>query len=208
MFEAITFDLMLENIRENSINSDTIGILLARPKSDAGESIINNLPYYHHRSGYNINFYLPGYGAFWHEMYPDEIDVVKIEGNQWSFSNQKFVEFISCIEGKSQWKYSGESELLLVEFRNYFFSFSNVLRFHLDAMLRDGVVPSINAFFEGLFREISRGRSLSQISGAAGVKTLGQVTVESVMEVLPSFFGGFIKKGKHYIVHDYSINSL
>ena len=44
MLEAITYALMLENIKENSVKADTIGILFARPKSEAGRGIVESLP--------------------------------------------------------------------------------------------------------------------------------------------------------------------
>lgn len=204
MFEAITYNLMLENIQENELVEDTIGILFARPKSSAGRGIIESLPYYHHRSGYAINFYLPGYGAYWHGVYPDETNVVKINDIQWSFSNQKYAEFVADIEKNSQWKYSGESELMLVEYRNRMLDFSNVLRFNLDAMLRDKAIPSINVLLENLFREATKRKNVTQISDISGAKTLGQVTVESILGVLPDFFCGLIKQERHYIVKDYS----
>lgn len=204
MLEALTYKLMLENINENKVEVDTIGILLARPKSESGKSIIENLPYYHHRSGGNINFYLPGYGAYWHGEYPDETNVVKIEGIQWSFSNQKYAEFVADIEKNSQWKYTGESELLLIEYQNHSLDFSNVLRFNLDAMLRDQAISSVNMFFENLFREVSKKKSVTKISDKFAIKTLGQVTIESILGALPSFFSGTIKKERHYIVCDYA----
>lgn len=207
MFEAITYDSMLENINENDISADAIGILLARPKSEAGKNIVDSLPYYHHRSGKSINFYLPGYGAYWYGICPDEIDIVKIDGIQWSFSNQKYVEFVNDIEKNSRWKYSGESELLLIEYKNGFLDYSNVLCFNLDAMLRDKTISSINMFFEGIFRETSKRKSVTQISDISGLKTLGQVTIDSVLEAMPSFFSGAIRKERHYLVKDYTMAS-
>lgn len=56
--------------------------------------ILNSLEYYHFRTGHSINFYLPGYGAYWtEEEYPDGKVVTEIAGVKWSFSNQRFVEF-------------------------------------------------------------------------------------------------------------------
>lgn len=204
MLEAIAYDSMLENIKENSVKADTIGILFARPKSEAGKDIVDTPPYYHHRSGQSINFYLPGYGAYWYGAYPDETNVVEIDGTQWSFSNQKYVEFIDSLEKNSNWEYSGESELLLVEYRNHLLDYSSVLRLNLDAMLRDEAIPSINMFFEGIFREATKRKSVTQISDISGLKTLGQITIDSVLEAIPSFFSGVIKKERHYVVKDYS----
>jgi len=206
MLEAITYNAMIENIREHEIEQDTIGILLTRPTSKAGKDIVETLPYYHHRSGKSINFYLPGYGAYWYGAYLDEKNVASIDGAQWSFSNQKYVEFIEALEEHSKWTYSGESELLLVEYTGGKLDYSNVLRFHLDAMLRDGAIPSVNVFFESIFRYASRQRTPMQISSITGLKTFGQVTIDSILAGLPKLFSGVIKKERHYLIRDYTIS--
>lgn len=64
MLEAITYQNMLRDISSNQIKNDTIGILITRPDLEAGKSILNSLNYYHYLSGNNVNFYLPGYGAY------------------------------------------------------------------------------------------------------------------------------------------------
>lgn len=204
MLEAITYEAMLENIQEHDTEQDTIGILLTRPASQTGKDIVRTLPYYHHRSGKSIHFYLPGYGAYWHGVYPDEENVAKIGGAQWSFSNQKYVEFIEALEGHSRWKYSGESELLLIEYVNGKLDYSNVLKFHLDAMLRDEAIASVNVFFESIFRYASQQASLTQVSDINALKALGQVTMDCILAELPRFFRGAIKKERHYLVNDYS----
>ena len=204
MLEAITYSSMLENIRENKTVRDTIGFLLSRSTSNAGRDIIDALPYYHHRSGRSINFYLPGYGAYWYGAYPDEKDVAMINGTQWSFSNLKYVEFIDALEKHSRWEYSGESELLLIEYSNGKLDYSNVLRFHLDAMLEDKAISSVNAFFEDIFRHAMKQRSLTQISDITGLKTLGQITIDCVLAELPGFFNGVIKRERHYLINNYA----
>ncbi len=204
MLEAITYEDMLKHLRGYEIQQDIIGILLARPTSHAGKDIVEALPYYHHRSGEKIHFYLPGYGAYWHGVYPDEQNVVRIDGVQWSFSNQKYVEFVQALESRSRWRYSGESELLLLEYANDKLDYSNVLRFHLDAMLRDKAIPSIHVLFEHIFRYAAQQKNLIQISDTASFKTLGQETMEYILAQLPTFFDGIIKKGRHYLIRDYA----
>ena len=203
MLEAIIYDSMLKNIEEHKIEQDTLGILLTRPTSKAGKDIVETLPYYHHRSGKSINFYLPGYGAYWYDVYPDKENVTMIGDVQWSFSNQKYVEFIEALEEHSKWKYSGESELLLIEYTNGKLDYSNVLRFHLDEMLRDEAIPSINVFFENIFRYASQQKSLTQLSDITGLKTVGQVTMDCILGELPKLFSGALKKGRHYLTYNF-----
>ena len=81
MINALSYKEMIEKINENylsiGIRNDYIGILITRPDLDSGESILNSLNYYHHLTGPAVNFYLPGYGAYWGDNYPDKVIVAK-----------------------------------------------------------------------------------------------------------------------------------
>lgn len=74
MFDALTYQIMLEEIKENTrkygILDDTIGILVTRPDLPTGNDILNSLEYFHFRTGKSVNFYLPGYGAYWPKDIP------------------------------------------------------------------------------------------------------------------------------------------
>ncbi|MFR5152102.1 MAG: hypothetical protein ACLTER_23630 [Ruminococcus sp.] len=153
MLEAMTYQDMLsdinKNARKNGIINDTIGILITRPDLPTGKQIMNSLEYFHFRTGKSVNFYLPGYGAYWTKYdYPDGIVVTRINGVEWSFSNEMFVSFIQNLEHYSKWQYSGESELLLVELKDNVLSYQNTMQFHLDNMLRDRVIGSIPQFLK------------------------------------------------------------
>lgn len=142
MFDALTYQEMLKEIKKNSekygITNDMVAILITRPDLATGKDILNSLEYYHFRTGHSINFYLPGYGAYWtEEEYPDGKVVTEIAGVKWSFSNQRFVEFIEDMEKYSKWRYSGESDLIFAEVKNGRLSYERAMEFHLDNMLRD-----------------------------------------------------------------------
>ena len=125
MLEAVTYQEMLRDINNNQVKEDTIGILITRPDLEVGKSILCSLNYYHHVTGNNLNFYLPGYGAYWYGTYPDGQVVSKINGTEWSYSDKMFVGFIEDLEKYSTWKYSGESELLMLKYKNGTLSFSS-----------------------------------------------------------------------------------
>lgn len=65
MFDALTYQKMLKEIKKNSekygITDDMVAILITRPDLATGKDILNSLEYYHFRTGRSINFYLPGY---------------------------------------------------------------------------------------------------------------------------------------------------
>ena len=56
MLEAITYQDILNYIKNNRLRDDTIGILITQPDLDTGKSILKSLNYYHHLSGENMNF--------------------------------------------------------------------------------------------------------------------------------------------------------
>ena len=127
MIDAITYEDMLECIDNQNQPEDIVGILITRPDLNTGNEIVKSLNYYHHLTSHNINFYLPGYGAYWNpEKYPDMNAVTTIDGIKWYFSNKAFVEFVETLECKSSWQYTGESELLLIPYHNKTLDFSEV----------------------------------------------------------------------------------
>ena len=160
-----------------------------------------SLEYFHFRTGKSVNFYLPGYGAYWTKYdYPDGIVVTRINGVEWSFSNEMFVSFIQNLEHYSKWQYSGESELLLVELKDNVLSYQNTMQFHLDNMLRDRVIGSIPQFFETLFRVCANKDSLQQISNIFGQKTVKHVSMEFVLSNVPSGLRKLFTEEKYFCV--------
>ena len=205
MYEALTYQIMLEDISDNikkyGILNDTIGILVTRPDLPSGKSILNSLEYFHFRTGKTLNFYLAGYGAYWpNSEYPDGKIVSVIDGVNWSFSNQKFVQFISELEKYSKWSYSGESELLLIELKNGILSYKNVMLFHLDNMIRDILIQSIHLFFEQLFRICANKETMNQISNALGNNKLKQISKEKILENIPLEMGKVFMQQKYFSV--------
>lgn len=205
MFDALTYQEMLKEIKKNSekygITDDVVAILITRPDLATGKDILNSLEYYHFRTGHSINFYLPGYGAYWtEEEYPDGKVVTEIAGVKWSFSNQRFVEFIEDMEKYSKWRYSGESDLIFAEVKNGRLSYERAMEFHLDNMLRDKAIISVNQFFEKIVRIGQEGRSMNQIGNKLGIDKGKQVVFDALLEKMPMHMGDVIKQEKYFCV--------
>lgn len=210
MFDALTYQMMMEeindNVRRHGILDDTIGILVTRPDLPTGKNILNSLEYFHFRTGKSVNFYLPGYGAYWPKTdYPDGKIVTVIDGVNWLFSNQMFAQFIFQLEKYSKWQYSGESELLLVELKNGILSYENMMQFHLDNMIRDNVIQSVYQFFEQLFRICSDKETLNQISNAFGIDKLKQISKEKLLEKMPLDIGNVLKQEKYFCIKNMQV---
>lgn len=210
MFEALTYQIMLREISENvekyGILNDRIGILITRPDLPTGKNILDSLEYFHFRTGKSLNFYLPGYGAYWpNSEYPDGKVVTTIDGVNWSFSNQMFAQFISELETYSKWSYSGESELLLIELNNGILSYKNVMVFHLDNMIRDNVIKSMYSFFEQLFRICLDKETLDQISNSLGYNKLKQLSKKKTLNSFPFGLGKVFMQEKYFCVRNMQI---
>lgn len=203
MLEAITYQEMLRNIKNNEIENDTIGILITRPDLECGRNILNSLNYYHHASGNNINFYLPGYGAYWGENYPDKQIVTTIDGIKWAYSDQMFVKFVEDLEKYSKWKYSGESELLMLEYQNGKLNFDAVMCFRLDNMLQDKVINSVSSFFQRLFRIADNGRPLEQIRNTFGKQQFIQMSKLIIKDNIPEVWQDIVTQEKYFFVKNY-----
>ena len=55
------------------------------------------------------------------------------------------------------------------------------MQFYLDKMIRDGVIYSVDQFFEELFRICKDKDSLNQISNAFGMNKEKQVSIDKIL---------------------------
>ena len=207
MYDALTYQEMLKEIecyaQKYNIINDTIGILVTRPDLPTGKDILHSLEYFHFRTGKSINIYMPGYGAYWPETdYPDQREVVEINGVKWYFSNEKFVQFIEDLEKYSKWEYSGESEFLLIELKDGRISYQCILQFYLDNMLRDGAIISIHQFFEKIMRVCNETSVVNRISNIMCIEKAKQITMDKLLEKMPSDMGRIFKQEKYFCVRN------
>ena len=203
MMDALTYEKMIKDINENieihGLYNDKIAILITRPNLETGKQILENLEYYHFRTGKSINFYIPGYGAYWGDEFTDKQAVTTINGTKWYFSNEMFVKFIDDLENITKWKYSGESELLIIELKEGVLKYDDVLHFNLDSMIEDGKINSINTFIEDLSHLTREGKCICQISDNLGIKDLNSGIVGTLLEKYKKIFTNI----KYYSVKNY-----
>ncbi|QPI68550.1 hypothetical protein IR194_04470 [Exiguobacterium sp. PBE] len=203
MLEAICFEDVLNDIRKKrDTKTQIIGILIANPGTEfVRENILNRISQFHHRSGESMNFYFPGYGAYWHDSIPDSENVCKIDSIQWSFSNKLYSDFIFHLEEVSKYSYSGETELLLLEISGNELRFDNVLVFWLDRMVADGVIYSVSNFFEEIFKITKSGSSIFSLSDTLALRGIGGSMLDLVEMKLPI---RKLMKGKHFLIADFT----
>lgn len=105
----------------------------------------------------------------------------------------------------AKWKYSGESELLLIPYHDEMLNFSKVGVFHLDAMLNDGTISSVSSFITGLSRCLKRDNSVTDITARGAVKCVAKTVIDEIMDKIPTYISKSLSKGKHYLCRDFSL---
>ena len=86
-----------------------VGLLFARPSAPSAKDEINpNLPYWHARTGKNINIYCAGFFESWNPGEAAGGDLLA------AFDNRHFNELREEIEQRCKWRYSGSVDLILL----------------------------------------------------------------------------------------------
>lgn len=205
MIDALKYEDMLKTIEiKNGKNRKAIGILLGHPNdSFVRDNILNKIDYYHKRSRENINFYFPGYGAYWNDCYPDAVDVCTIDYTKWSFSNARYCEFIDVLEKNSKWQYSGETELLIVDYFNGTLDFQNMMVCWLDRMVADKVVYSPANFFETIFRNFKTEKTTYDFSDCMSFDRVKETIVDLIKQSAPFQLGKIFDDTQYFITRNY-----
>lgn len=186
-----------------------VGILFCHPENSLGkEEIISHLNFFHHYSATDIDFYCVGYGAYWSfEDYPDHKEVMEIDRTKWLFSDKAFSDVIKEIENKTSWKFSGETELILLDTSKKNIdklNFDSAIVCNLEIMKKDKAFSSVRNFFMQLFHENQSKNDLNSwsISDRLGVKTATGAIVESILNALPLKLGSLYKKTNHLAIRN------
>ncbi|MFP5115965.1 hypothetical protein ACSU64_27010 [Bacillaceae bacterium C204] len=206
--EAISYDHLVNDLQGKGKNDRALGILIGNPNCEfVKNNIINKIAEYHHRSNYGIDFYFPGYGTLWgglYGLYPDVENVCKIKGEVWAFSTQSFCEFIDKLEDCSIWKYSGETELIILNFKNGELDFSEVLVFWLDRMVKEDVISSPSNFFQDIFRMFKHNASIERIRDKLSFNQLGTTIINSIKNSIPYKLGKIYDDAKYFCTRNLS----
>lgn len=197
---------------EENRNSKLVGILFAHPATAIAQSeIVRHLPHFHLRSGDAVDFFCVGYGAYWPpQHYVDQEALVKIDGVDWLFSDQAFSEVIDELESETRWKYSGETELLLVsavkdDSGTISLEYENAIVCNLEAMAKDNAFSSVRVFFTDLIRYAKSHSSTNSAWGLSddrGIAIGKSALKEAVLSLLPKNLKESYKKAEHYAVRN------
>lgn len=218
MLPAIKYKDLIKNLSDAFIccrNPDSpcrirmVGLVFAPPQSPlAKDQIIPQLNDWHYRSGKNIDFLFAGYAGP-HPPLEGYISIQGPEQSNWLYSSKHFNLFRREIVRRTDWEYSGEPELLLLnasysEEQGANLDFSRVILCRLGEMLRDGAIDSVGQFFEKIFNYAESQSGLDPTWGFRNkMDTNGLMSaVLSLLKKVPA--GSNLLALRHFIVRDIS----
>jgi len=188
-----------------------IGVLFANPHTPyVKNEILPSLEYFHHRSGENFDFYCCGYGAYWPpNQYADQLVVTSIQGANWLFSQQAFAEVVTSFEENTRWRYSGETELLLLDINkskttNTKLAIESAVVLNLESMQKDQAITSGRSLFEKIIRfaQHKDGRGAFEFSDAAGVDAARKTMKSAILSLLPTSVASGYQRAENFAVRE------
>jgi len=124
----------------------------------ASREILDNLEYLHLRSNKYIDFFFPGYR-------PIDITCTKFNISlDWEFISGDFVSAIDRIERISKWRYSGNSEILILEWSHRAIQFEHAISLDLDYLVKSEIIESPSSLLEDIIRIAKSCNRVSEFS--------------------------------------------
>jgi len=208
MIEAPSLEKVKRHIRETG--NPICCILFAPSFDEIGlKQIIPRLAYLDNRTSEKIHFYCVGYMGYGHiSTFPDmkELGVFKYSNGTeipWSFSQMKFAEFVNEMEDLTSWRYSGGTELIVLDSKA---DFSNAIIFKIDDMIKDKAITNVNQLIETLIQQSRKEEKTIEDFSLNGLgEKSSQALVDSIIELLPNglkSLSAIWTKGKHYTLDD------
>ena len=185
-----------------------VAILFCNPNTGFCKSeILSSLSYFHHRSKEAINLFCCGYGAYWPEdKYPDLVPTIKIDGEQWYYSDNAFVQALEDFESRTKWRYSGENELLLLDVSPSDvpsdLNINNAIVCNLEQMKRDKAFTSVRSLFEDLIRYCASTEFADafSFSDRQGLDIANSTLKNSILSLLPEPLQASYSKAESYAI--------
>ena len=187
-----------------------LGLCFARPTSPlAMKEIFPQIPDWHYRSGSHIDFYFAGFRDS--RKVPNSLKVSMPGRGTWYYNPKVFDIFCKQVESRTKWKYSGGSDLILVN-ATYLvdtdeteIDFSGAIVCQLDAMKEAKSFSSVEQHFEAIFHfaEDSSDRDPTWgFSDRQAVSAGGSALQRIALSLLPAGLNAELEKLKHFAVKD------
>lgn len=198
----------MADVNEKIKKKSLVAVLFCNPNSQfCKDEILESLSYFHHRSKEHIDIFCCGYGAYWPEdKYPDLKTVTRIDGVEWSYSDNSFVAALEDFESKTKWRYSGENELLLLDvspsIESDELNINSALVCNLEQMKKDGAFSSVRALFESIIRySANNGEGDAWgFSDQKGIEVASSFLKDSILGLLPKTLQSSYRKAENYAI--------
>jgi len=210
LLQKLTFAFLSRHPKDTSSHVRLVGIVFARPSSPLAKSeILPAIGDWHQRSGSHIDFFFAGYDRFRHRPGFVPVDIPGMDN--WGYSSQLFDKFRQDLESLTKWRYSGACDLLLSNShfndasRRASIDFSSTIVCQLDAMKEDRAIPSVERYFESIFRfaESSSGQDPAWgFSDSQGTSIAVSALKRVVLSFLPRNLHAEYHKAEHFAVRD------
>lgn len=155
MFAASTYDEIMEHERLVE-NQEIVVFLFVKPTNQDAVDIIQEFEYIHYNSSKYCSIYAVGYSNDFQKQSDTHYrKVCEILNSDWYFSSKAFVEFKDNLEKRIKWKYSGETEILVLQNnpgKHDPLNFTNYVAIDVNKGLKEGYIDSFQRFMESLVR--------------------------------------------------------
>ena len=152
MFAASTYKEI--ELRERKVENKEIVILLFARPTEA--QILQEFEYIHFNSQNYCSIYAIGYTDDFDKQKDKTYRKVDVNMScDWYYSNKAFVNFKNKLEERIKWRYSGETEILILQNNpgmSNSLDFRNYVAIDVNNGIREGYIDSFQSFMESLIR--------------------------------------------------------
>lgn len=181
MFAVNTYE-QIEKIERELGEQHIVILLFVRPSLQGAKEIIDEFDYIHYNSGKLCSIYAVGY--------TNDSELARTNGYRkldrkygadWYFSDKAFVDFKNNLEGRLNWKYSGEIELIVLQSNpngSKILNFQNYVAIDVNYGIRKEYIDSFPRLMESLIRS-----SRSEVTAIEAMKKVGhsRISVKNVI---------------------------
>ena len=178
MFAACTYEEIEK--RERMVESKEIVVLLFVKPND--KDVLQEFEYIHYNSAKYCSVYAIGYtNDFDKANLPSFRKVDCYMGIDWYYSTKAFVDFKEKLQQRINWKYSGETEILVLQNNpgaKEILNFSNYVSIDVYKGIREGYIDSFQRFMESLVRS-----SKKEVTAKGAIKDIcnSRISVKGIL---------------------------
>ncbi|MFA0095649.1 hypothetical protein AB4406_11105 [Vibrio splendidus] len=205
--DPVTRQLMAEMNAKTKRHS-LVAVLFCNPNTPfAKNEVLPSLNYFHKRSKQYINIFCCGFGAFGSTSdYSDIQQVGKVDGDDWFYSDEAFVNVVEEFEERTKWQYSGENELLILDViknkNSDDLTINNSIVCNLEQMHQDKAFTSVRSLIEKLigYAKSDEAANAWEFSDKQGINAAKDSLKDGFLGLLPKPVSAMYRKSEVFAV--------